>query len=101
MDTSVSVCLTELGENIAENKKSQLNWLKVMENMEKFMEKVVETISHERVQKSSNLVILFSGCPAFCMDSLQLYILFLECIKWESWRFNNAKSVVLSLLLLF
>ena len=55
-----------------------------MENMEKFMEKVVETISHERGQKSSNLVILFSGCPAFCMDSLQLYILFLECIKWES-----------------
>ena len=52
-----------------------------MENMEKFMEKVVETISHERVQKSSNPVILFSGCPAFLLDSLQLYILFLECIK--------------------
>ena len=30
------------------------------------MEKVVEPISNERVQKSSNPVILFSGCPAFC-----------------------------------
>ena len=49
MDTSVSVFWTELGENIDKNKKSfqkilkwQLNWLKVIENMEKFMEKVVE-----------------------------------------------------------
>ena len=37
-----------------------------MENMEKFMEKVVESISHGRAQKSSNPVIVFSGFPAFC-----------------------------------
>ena len=89
MDTSVSVCLTELGENIAENKKSQLNWLKVMENMEKFMEKVVETISHERVQKSSNPVILFSGCPAFCWTPYNS--------TFYSWNVLNGKVDVLTM----
>ena len=59
-----------------------------MENMEKFMEKVVESISHERVQKSSNPVILFSGCPAFCWTPYNS--------TFYSWNVLNGKVDVLT-----
>ena len=60
-----------------------------MENIEKFMEKVVETISHGRAQKSSNPVILFSGCPSFCWTP---YNSIFDC-----WYVLNGKVDVLTM----
>ena len=53
------------------------------------MEKVVETISHGRAQKSSNPVILFSGCPAFCWATYNS--------TFDSWNVLNRKVDVLTM----
>ena len=60
-----------------------------MQNIEKFMEKVVETISHGRAQKSSNPVILFSGCPSFCWTPYNS--------TFDCWNVLNGKVDVLTM----